>query len=83
MLLPFGLKQKSNGGAQIGQTLLFRLPLTVGSGDLKASGPESAFLCLTRVHYGCELGHTVKLGISRGPSSPTKAGVQEMVDGAG
>ena len=78
MLLPFGLKQKSDGGAQIGQTLLFRLSLPVGSGDLKTGGPETAFLRLTRVHYSRERGHTVKLGISRGPSSPTKAGVQGM-----
>ena len=78
MLLPFGLKQKSNGGAQIGQTLLFRLPLPVRSGDLKTGGPETAFLRLTRVHYGRERGHTVKLDLSRRPSSPTKAGVQGM-----
>ena len=78
LLLPFGLKQKSDGGAQIGQTLLFRLPLPVGSGDLKTGGPETAFLRLTRVHYSRDRGHTVKLGISRGPSSPTKAGVQGM-----
>ena len=61
MLLPFGLKQKSDGGAQIGQALLFRLPLPVRSGDLKTGGPETAFLRLTRVHYGRERGHTVKL----------------------
>jgi hypothetical protein len=52
--------------------------LPVGSGDLKTGGPETAFLRLTRVHYSRERGHTVKLGISRGPSSPTKAGVQGM-----
>ena len=77
LLLPFSLEQQADRGTQIGQTLLFRLTLSVGTGDLEAGGPKSAFVRFAWMNYGCKLCHGVKIGRTRGPSSPTKAGPPE------
>ncbi len=77
LLLPFSLEQQADRCTQIGQTLLFRLTLSVGTGDLETGGPKSAFVRFAWMNYGCKLCHGVKIGRTRGPSSPTKAGPPE------